>query len=255
MEAAGPHHALFAQSSDSHAPVKRLHRLQSRLTKPPWLRPRYVLLALVILLVVWYTGAWRLVYVNLTPGTQGGDAAITITTDHSTYLQDEGLTITITNHLSVSIYAHAWGKGPGFWCDIDVYSERRNASDHWEGYVELGVSAENACQQTGCSGVAPSPNLPPPPPEVMVLAPGASYTHHWLPNGYNGDGPMNDPGTYRLVFRYSTDPYAAGITRLGYPDMPEPGTVGLLSLATATSAPVRVIDDGLRPPPYHCTAP
>ncbi|MGZ3666639.1 MAG: hypothetical protein ACXVDA_19410, partial [Ktedonobacterales bacterium] len=196
-------------------------------------------------------GAWRLFYVNLTPGTQGGDAAITITTDHSTYLGDEGFTITITNHLSVPIYTHALG-GHGVWCDIDVYAERRDDSGQWVGYPALGVSAEKVCQVQGCSGMAPSRDSTPVPPAVMTLAPGASDTQRWEPDRY---APTNDPGTYRLVFRYSTDPYAAGITpRVGVPDMPEPGTVGLLSLATATSAPLRVVDDGLRPSPYHCTA-
>lgn len=260
MEAAGPRRSLFAQVNDSHAnlgPLRRLRRLRPRLTRPLWLRPGYVVLALVVLLLIWYTGAWRLVYVNLTPGTQGGDAAITITTDHSTYLGDEGFAITITNHLPVPIYTHATprtvdlkiGSAP---CAIDLYADRRDATGHWEGYGTLGVGVgEAAVCQAGCSGTQPLHDPQPAPPLLMVFAPGVSYTQRWEPDM---DHPTNDPGMYRLVFRYSTDPYAAAITRVGSPDLPAAGTVALSSLSTATSAPVQVVDDGLHHTPFVCTA-
>jgi hypothetical protein len=217
-----------------------------------------VLLALAALALGWYAlGGWRAFYVNRTPPTTGGDTAVTLTTDHTTYLDDEPITITVTNHLPVPIFTQvtpddfsvndvsnpSYFDGPP--CTADFYVERLDGNSVVPTTPNtLGVGA--GCDWP-CRGIASRPQ----PTHVVSIAPGASYTQRWQPSAYD---PTNPPGTYRIVFRYSTDPAAARLTHVGYDVMPSTGIAGATLLAQAVSASVRVVDDGLRHKPLECTA-
>lgn len=216
-------------------------------------RRRYLMLALVLALVLalsigWYAHwGWRVFYVNHTPGTTGGNEAVTLATDHSVYFGDEPFEITVTNHLSVPIYTQVAGN-INFPCTIDLYVERRVdrrdvEGEHWiSSTLGVGDGCGSPCPSGTHTGIEP-PRL------VLAIAPGASYTQRWSPISYN---PPNEPGTYRIVFRYSTHPDAPKLTYVGRSDLPRPDQLGVLGLSTATSAPVRVVDDGLRPAQTQC---
>ncbi|HEX8033691.1 MAG TPA: hypothetical protein VF510_07575 [Ktedonobacterales bacterium] len=219
------------------------------LPRPPRWRRRYLLAApilVIALLVIWYGHwGWRLFYTNQTPSTVGGDAAVAIATDHTTYLGDEPLAITVTNHLPVLIYTQTtpYYGSTDIPCDIDLYTEVLDRAGRWVPGWTLG----SGCGPP-CGGTVPKT---PPPLRVLAIAPGSSYTQRWSSSSY---GPPNAPGTYRIVFRYSTDSAAATLTRMGAAEMPRGDVPGVAALATATSVPVHVVDDGLHPAPAHCSA-
>lgn len=219
--------------------------------RPRWLRwrRRYLMLAPVLVLALpagWYAHwGWRVFYINHTPGTRGDGAAITLATDHSVYFGDESLAITVTNHLSAPIYTQVTGdiSSP---CTIDLYVERHDVKgERWISSA-LGVGMGDGCDSPCPGGAHPAT---PPPRLVLAITPGASYTQRWRPSSYD---PPNEPGTYRFVFRYSTNPDAPKLTVVGNSDMPRPDQLEALGVSTATSAPVRVADDGLRPARATC---
>lgn len=227
--------------------VRRPHWLPQRLS---WRHVRLLAVPVLVaaLVLTWYIqGGWRHWYTNHTPGTVNGDGAVAIATDHTTYLGDEPLAITVTNHLLVPIYTQITPNNPtvrvGTPCSIDLYAEVLNGAGRWVGFGALGVGA--GCDWP-CMGTAPRT----PPPEVQAIAPGVSYTQHWHPSIYE---PTTPAGTYRIVFRYSTDPAAAKHTYVGEPGRPGDGLPETVGLTTANSAPVRVVD-GLHPAPVHCVA-
>jgi hypothetical protein len=236
--------------------------------RPRWLRWHWHYLLLVPVLVValsfgWYAHwGWRMFYVNQTVGTLGGGGAISIDTDHSVYLIDEPLAITVTNHLSVPIFTQVTGPKNSYPCTIDLYVQWRSDSGQW---INFGNSYSNSAlgfgpgcdRDAGCYGTAP-PHVLPPPPDVLAIAPGGAYTQVWHPSV---TGPQNQPGTYRIVFRYSTDPAAVQVARVGDADlgggaMPVPDTVKALQmeLQTAISDAVQVVDDGIPPDRPTCHA-
>jgi hypothetical protein len=240
--------------------------------RPHWLRWRWPYLWLVPVLILamllgWYAHwGWRAFYVNQTGSTFTGDGATFIATDHSVYLIDEPLAITVTNRLPVPIYTQVTGPKNRYACTIDLYVEWLSDSGTWitggEGivdnnYIDSTLGYGPGCDRdVGCYGTPP-PQVPPPPPGVLTIAPGGAYTQVWQPGVYG----MNQPGTYRIVFRYSTDPAAVQVARVGDAGLgggavSVPDTVKVLQmeLQTTTSYPVQVVDDGLRPTIPECHA-
>jgi hypothetical protein len=247
--------------------------------RPCWLQWRWSYLGLVPVLILallfgWYAHwGWRAFYVNHTGGTVGGDGPTMMQTDHSVYLIDEPLAITVTNRLSAPIYTQVTGPNNWFPCTIDLYDEWLSDTGRWINggqwssgrQFSPGVSWINStlgfgagCDRNrGCSGQGTSP-LRPPLPGVLTIAPGGAYTQVWQPSV---NQPVNQPGTYRIAFRYSTVPAAVQVASVGDPNLEAgatsvPDTVKILQmeLQTALSYPVQIVDDGLRPTQPACHA-
>jgi hypothetical protein len=217
-----------------------------------------------VVTVVWYAlGGWHNFYVNSTLPTQGGDAAVSVTTDHTTYLNDEPIAITVTNRLPVPIFTqvtpddfsvNSYGDPPDYYnapyslgppCTADFYAVRLDGN--WGEPIPVHTLGVGAGCDIPCRGNQSKLELT----HVLAIASGASYTQRWQPSKFS---PTNPPGTYLIVFRYATDPAAARLTHVGYDIMPGPSIPGAQSLAQAVSAPVQVADDGLHHKPDLCTA-
>jgi hypothetical protein len=150
------------------------------------------------------------------------------------------------------------GVGDFFPCTIDLYVEWRDHSGQWlsgeegvgKNWINTTLGFGPGCERAECFGT------PPPPPGVLAVAPGASYVQRWHPSVYV----PNQPGTYRIMLRYNTDPAAVQVARVGYPDLRRvaavPASVAALrkELRAAASAPLRVADDGLPPDNPGCHA-
>ncbi|MGZ3585256.1 MAG: hypothetical protein ACXVCT_21135, partial [Ktedonobacterales bacterium] len=133
--------------------------------RPIWLCVRLLAMLVLVAAIVltWYVHwGWRHWYTNHTPGTMNDDGGIAIATDHTTYLGDEPLAITVTNHLPVPIYTQITPNHPayelGIKCSIDLSAEVLDHAGHWvQPTYRLGVGCE-----PGCPGVP----VPPPPRQV-----------------------------------------------------------------------------------------